>query len=555
MTGAVACLYVPSFSIQVLLRTKPELANVPMAVVSGPGPEAKVLEVNRTARASKVLCGMTERQARSLCPALLGMEVPDDAQRELERVLVETIKGYSPHVELLKSLDERSQVRGLYLIDASGVNALYGDVYGWAHALHTAVANLSLVSALVVGSHRFFVRSIAGWRRSGIFVFDNLKTERREAERVPLSLLLTQPKILDRLHRLGVSRLGELLALPRDAVRSRVSLEAAELYDRALPSFALPVQSQEKNEPIFEDVEFESPADNVTALLFELKSRLPRWLSELRSRGQAFKKMRLTLWPRQHLVQNVVTRSAAGSNPAVQNAVALDTKAERKPSHVCDVESAQATFDEALILELLRLRLGQAIWTAPVAQMQLVVHGASPEFGQAALRTQSGHGQRLSLDELHSGRRIRDVKAAERGIARVRASYGEQSVVVAKVSDQHLPEESYEAEVAGPRLPSVRSVIGRLESGSGQADSDGGVFLDGSGRRRCIRRVLRTPKPISAVEIRQWQRVSGPYSLSGGWWNKPYAREYFYYKDTRGQIYWVYFDRQRSEWFLHGVQD
>ena len=48
-------------------------------------------------------------------------------------------------------------------------------------------------------------------------------------------------------------------------------------------------------------------------------------------------------------------------------------------------------------------------------------------------------------------------------------------------------------------------------------------------------------------------RLAGPYIVSGGWWASEVHREYHYAETRRGECLWVYYDRHRRRWFLHGL--
>jgi protein ImuB len=61
----------------------------------------------------------------------------------------------------------------------------------------------------------------------------------------------------------------------------------------------------------------------------------------------------------------------------------------------------------------------------------------------------------------------------------------------------------------------------------------GGLHLRGMGREPVI-------------------RVTGPYVVSGGWWQREVTREYHFAETKRGQILWVYYDRRRRRWFVQG---
>jgi protein ImuB len=48
-------------------------------------------------------------------------------------------------------------------------------------------------------------------------------------------------------------------------------------------------------------------------------------------------------------------------------------------------------------------------------------------------------------------------------------------------------------------------------------------------------------------------KLTGPYILSGGWWNREIQREYYFAETRRGDILWLYYDRVRRRWFLQGI--
>jgi protein ImuB len=48
-------------------------------------------------------------------------------------------------------------------------------------------------------------------------------------------------------------------------------------------------------------------------------------------------------------------------------------------------------------------------------------------------------------------------------------------------------------------------------------------------------------------------KLTGPYVLSGGWWNREIQREYYYAETRRGDLLWLYYDRIRRRWFWQGA--
>ena len=49
---------------------------------------------------------------------------------------------------------------------------------------------------------------------------------------------------------------------------------------------------------------------------------------------------------------------------------------------------------------------------------------------------------------------------------------------------------------------------------------------------------------------------AGPYRIDGGWWRRlsgrPFARDYYFVRLQRGEVCWIFYDRERRSWFLEG---
>jgi protein ImuB len=82
---------------------------------------------------------------------------------------------------------------------------------------------------------------------------------------------------------------------------------------------------------------------------------------------------------------------------------------------------------------------------------------------------------------------------------------------------------------------------------------------------RLVRRIYARPVPLPSRPRQEpdgWMlrnleqgpvvRVHGPYVISGGWWNRAVQREYHFAETQKGELLWVYYDRNRRRWFLQG---
>ena len=65
-----ACIFVPDFPVQALLRVEPDLCTQAVAVLEGSAPLGKVFAINQSAREAGVELGMTKTQLEA-CTGLV----------------------------------------------------------------------------------------------------------------------------------------------------------------------------------------------------------------------------------------------------------------------------------------------------------------------------------------------------------------------------------------------------------------------------------------------------------------------------------------------------
>jgi protein ImuB len=204
---------------------------------------------------------------------------------------------------------------------------------------------------------------------------------------------------------------------------------------------------------------------------------------------------------------------------------------------------AAPTLDAAQILDLVRLRLESLQLAAGVVEIEL---GADT---CAATREQL---------RLFAETPSRDLDAANRALARLRAEFGEDAVVCAKLADGHLPEAKFTWEpVSQVKLP--RNVLN-----GAKRLNDLNVL---NSPKVLVRRMEAKPQRLTGGPYHSHEdgwlilgakygsidKLTGPYLFSGGWWNREIQREYYYAETRRGDLLWLYYDRVRRRWFLQGA--
>jgi protein ImuB len=505
----IACVDVPALPLQLLQRREPSWRGHPTVVVRDDRPQGEVLWVDELARRAGVVPGMSFAAARNLTAEVRAGVVPDEQLRDAVGELFAVLTGFSPRVE------PRPAPAGVAWIDPSGMTSLYGSVDAWAESVHRALSGRGLQSAVVVGFSRFRTYALARLHQ-GPWVLHDPHQEAKLAAAVPLARLDVSPALRDGLALLAVHTLGELLRLPASELRLRFGEEAAGLHERLSEGEWSGLQPRKLIDPVREGFELEPPDATSTRLLFALGRSLKRGLETLAGRGLALSALRIEL------------------------------QLDHAGVHEEQLEPAHPTLDGEQLLELIRLRLDALRLRAAVAGARLELEGARADATQIAL---------------FDSQRRRDLHAGARALARVRAAFGDASVTRASVRAAHLPEASITwtpcVDLTFPRPPSLRDpVLGVAPSGAASNDPEPPPL---------VRRVLPRPVPLPPRPRHEPERwlmeygsvtaLHGPYRVSGGWWVRTVERDYYYAQTRRGDVLWLYFDRPRRRWFLHGAVD
>ena len=500
----LACVDLPAFPLQFLLRRHPEWAAYPVAVVAEDKPQGLILWVNEKARQHGVLPGLRYAAALSLATELRASEVSPNEIRKAVKELTQRLMHYTPEVE------PAAEEPGVFWLNGMGLKFLYPSSNQWARALHADIATHRFQVSVVAGFTRFGTYAVAKIKK-GITVFNNPAEERRAAHAVPLNRLDIDPDFRDTLFKLGINTVGALLSLPPVGLRERFGAKAYRLHRMAAGDLWTPLDPYKPEEPVQQHRILDDPENDTTRLLFLIKQLLHPMLAALAARAQAL----AALW-----LSFLVDRSGW-------------MKEQIRP--------AVPTLDSNQILDLVRLRLESLKFSAGITEIALEAEACTATAEQLLLFSESPK---------------RDLDAANRALARLRAEFGDDAVVQAKLANGHLPEARFTWEP----LSRVRLPPNDL---NGLNDLN---VLNYPAAKVLVRRIMA--KPISLpggprhTHEDGWlilghkygsvDKLSGPYVFSGGWWNKEIQRDYYYAETRRGAIAWVYYDRVRRRWFLQG---
>lgn len=493
----IACIDLPDLPLQLLLRAHPDFRGVPAAVVAEERPESPLLLVNRAAREQHLRPGIRFGAAKSLVPELRAGAISATMVEEAVATLVRDLQTFSPHVE-------RDPVSaGVFYVDPSGLSHLYGGELSWGRCVHRYLQGRSFYASVVVAYGRTLSYALSRVTR-GVRAIDTVEDTLRLAHEVPLDRLHIQPKLRDALERLGLTQLGDLESFAVDALGTRFGKEASAWCRVARGEEILPLCAEAHASVPRTEVEIEPADADVARLCFAIKRGLDPLIEDVRQRGQSVR----ALWMRLKLERG-------------------DESAQR-------LEPSSPTRDAALLLELLRLRLGSLTLSSAVEHVVLEAEITDAVPGQLGMFNPK-----------------RDLPAGERALARLKASYGSDVVCRLYAEDAHLPEAKFRWSETG------RLAFPRHET---HVESFEGVPVESA---PLVRKLLPRPVLLDATRAvtgellhgEERMPMRGPYRVSGGWWVREVSRDYFYASTALGELWWVFYDAPRSAWFLHGFVD
>ena len=473
-----ACVDAFQFALQILLIEHPQWLEEAVAVLDRDDPQASLVDLNRHARAAGLRRGMRYGQALAMVADLHARAPAQEKIQKASENLATALLEFSPQVER----DDHHP--GTFWLNASGLCRLYPSWRDWVDPLKSRILEeQGLHVAVVVGFTRFATFAVArARRRSGLFT--SPESERAAAGAIALAQLGIAPGKLAPLHKLGLDTVDDLLALPPEGVRRRFGAEIYEIYRQARGDLRQPLEVFHLDEPASHIDHLDYTEKNSHRLLFLIKGHLQHLLATLDEKGE-----RLT-------------------------ALILHLHRRDGPPIVTEIRPARPTDDALLIADLVRLRLEALPVEEGITDLVLTARGERTTTEQMKLFAQAPR---------------RDLEAAHRALARLRAEFGADAVQGLVPRRGHLPEAQFALEpLERVELPDVDEVS----------------------HRPAVRRFF--PCPIVLRDRPRATLHAGPHILSGGWWVRSIRRDYRLLETDDGRLCWVFYDHRRRRWYLHG---
>ena len=516
----IVAVYAVDLPLQAALRAHPNLDGEALVIVRNSLGGGATLEfVSQTAEEEYgIRPGLTLAQARALCPDLHARARDDVLEASTHDALMDVARSVSPRVE-------KGELGWAY-VDAAGLEKLIGPPALVAQALrrsadaiglqvHTAIARSKTLARLALRAGCAHIAADA---------------EYDVVEGLPLYALEPSRKLLDMLERLGLSRVGELLALGAKQVADKLGPEGSILYARARgDDVGGGLRPTAEVEQIVERMSLEYALENLEPLAFVLRGMLDR------------------------LVQRVALRGFLAGD--------LHLSLDYEGVGTCErhVEITAPTRDISALLSLCRLHLAKYPPEQPITAVMVRVLPVTPRRHQLGLFEPAGPApDKLAVTVA----RLQALCGAERvGTPTPCDSYEDDAFVVTAFAAGTSPTASIKASVktkAHPRSPQE----GRLPEAP-----------------PVVLRRLRPPQPVDVIwrggrpcmldgrEIKgRIESHQGPFRRNHNWWenngednaDKSSRLRHVDIYDMHmqdGMTYRLTYQHHRGCWLVHGWYD
>jgi protein ImuB len=508
-----ACLYVPDFSVQAVVRLEPTstqetLRRAPVAVLDGPANLPKVIALNDPARKLAIEVGMTKLQVET-CGGVTLRKRSLDGEDAAQTALVECANSFSPRVE--------STCTGTVILDLSGTEKLFGNSENIARKLSASATEQGFDLRVAVAANpdtaMYAARGFAGITIIPI---------RHDAERLAslrVGLLPITPEMVEILDGWGIQTFKALAALPEIPLTERLGqsgLYLQRLAQGRIKRTIVPVQTALT---FVESYEFDDPVEMLESLAFLLHRLIQQITERLMSHSLATNELRLTL-------DLGVTQLCDGS------------KGEQ---YRREWKLPLPTQDKNMLFAVVRLDLEHSTLAAPIHKVTIEAIPIKPRVTQGDLfAPPSPEAEKLEI-----------ALARIRGVVGGTDTNGIRCVGSPSIVDSHKPD----AFVVQP----FSSVSEELEART----------LRNVLAFRMYRPALETSVELNEDKphfVRLWKTrrrvlaAFGPWCSSGNWWNSSTAwvREEWdvVLRTFEGVGYYrIYRDQIKGAWFIGAAFD
>jgi protein ImuB len=380
-----ACIFVPDFAVQALLRAEPHLRMQAFAIIQGKAPLQKIFAMNENARSAGVDYGMTKLQAET-CSGLVLRERSLEQESAAHAALLECAQSFSPRIE--------DTALDTVILDLAGMESLFGPLHTIARDLMRRASELGLEGSVAVADNAD-TAMLAARGFSSVTVVPDGKEEEQLGS-LPVEVLFAGNKdeeaaqLLQTFERWGIRDLRELAALPDIALSERLGERGLLLQKLARGKTARTLVPVDPPLNFEEVIEVEHPLVLLEPFAFLLNEMLEQLCTRLSAHALATQELRLELelvsgWRSEDELE-ICTHSSPELALGLAPSTSLSAGLRRRPSpheqFRRTIRLPGPMLDSKTFLKLLQLDLKAHPPGAPISKIRLTAEPARPRPSQ-----------------------------------------------------------------------------------------------------------------------------------------------------------------------------
>ncbi len=287
----VLCLWLPTFELRLELVRSPQLDNTSVALLSpSASTQQTIWQVSERAHEAGVRSGQLVSQAISLCTSLTLLE-PDPAHYDAaSNTMLEVLAELTPALE--------PAGRGRVFLGMDGLDRLFGSPpqqVDRALQLLFKIFPSPLVAATRAGMApgKFGSWVAAAASRTGEPIIVSKEKLALFLSRCPVSVLPTDPLIVQRLERLSIQTLGDLRRFPETSLVAQFGEEGRSLLAWSRGFRIDPVRPWQRQQPIRTSLDFCNPVGLIETLYGALDQLIECALSHAARRRRSITGVRM----------------------------------------------------------------------------------------------------------------------------------------------------------------------------------------------------------------------------------------------------------------------
>ncbi|QOW20576.1 DNA polymerase Y family protein [Lysobacter ciconiae] len=385
-----ACILLPQLALDGVLRRHPDPA-APLALVTGPAQRRVLRAVNASAKAAGLRAGQSLGAAQALCSRFTAVAHDPAEDVRWHRFLAAWAYRYSSLVS--------HEMPSALLLEVEASFKLFGPWPRFEAQLREDLKSLGFRHRITLAPNPYAARALAN-QHDGLAILTDGPLHNALAQ-LPVERSGLPAEVASSLRRMGLSKLGQVVALPRVALGRRVGKDALAHLDRLTGSLPTPLRYYQPPDSFSSRIDLNYDVESSQALLFPLRRLTADLAAYLAGRDGGVERFTLVLEHERCADTEVVVGLLAPER------------------------------DSAMLFELARGRLEQERVPAPVRGVQLLARELPPFVPAGRDLFDARPQQAVPWEQLRE---------------RLRARLGDESVQGLGVRADHRPERAWQAE-------------------------------------------------------------------------------------------------------------